>query len=113
MLAVRTPSGTGAGDYRRLFGSCLGAEPRRTARGPHQTRAMIASEPHLKVARPALAQTGLVLVVDDYDDARFLVMCALHRSKLKCIGASTGEEALERVMADPEAIDAIVLDVMM
>ncbi|MEO6577067.1 MAG: response regulator, partial [Polyangiaceae bacterium] len=65
------------------------------------------------MARPAVAQTGLVLVVDDYDDARFLVMCALHRSKLKCIEASTGEEALERVIADPEAIDAIVLDVMM
>ncbi len=74
---------------------------------------MIASQPHIKVASPAVAQTGLVLVVDDYDDARFLVMCALHRSKIKCIEAATGEEALERVMADPEAIDAIVLDVMM
>lgn len=65
------------------------------------------------MASPAIAQSGLVLVVDDYDDARFLVMCALHRSKIKCIEASTGEEALERVMADPEAIEAIVLDVMM
>lgn len=74
---------------------------------------MIASQPHPKTASPAIAQTGLVLVVDDYDDARFLVMCALHRSKITCIEASTGEEALERVKADPEAIEAIVLDVMM
>jgi diguanylate cyclase (GGDEF)-like protein len=74
---------------------------------------MIASEPQLKSAIPAVAQTGLVLVVDDYDDARFLVMCALHRNKLKCIEAASGEQALEQVMADPDAIDAIALDVMM
>jgi diguanylate cyclase (GGDEF)-like protein len=56
---------------------------------------------------------GTVLVVDDDEDTRLLVMCALARGKLRCTEAASGEDALAQVMADPTAIDAIVLDVVL
>jgi diguanylate cyclase (GGDEF)-like protein len=58
-------------------------------------------------------QSGVVLVVDDDEAARYLVVRALGRKKIACIEAATGELALERVLEDPDAIEAIVLDVMM
>jgi diguanylate cyclase (GGDEF)-like protein len=57
--------------------------------------------------------TGTVLVVDDDEDTRLLVMCALARGKLRCTEAASGEDALALVMADPSAIDVIVLDVVL
>jgi two-component system, cell cycle response regulator len=58
-------------------------------------------------------QSGLVLVVDDDEAARYLVVRALARKKISCIEAVNGESALERVLANPTAIEAIILDVMM
>ena len=52
-----------------------------------------------------------MLVVDDDDDLRHLVTQALGRDNVSCLEATTGEEALAKVMAAPAKIDAIVLDV--
>lgn len=57
--------------------------------------------------------TGSVLVVDDDEDTRQLVMCVLDRARVPCTGASSGEDAMAQVMANPGAIDAIVLDVVL
>jgi two-component system cell cycle response regulator len=59
------------------------------------------------------SQSGSVLVVDDDEAARYLVVRALARKKISCIEAANGEIALERVFSNPSAIEAIVLDVMM
>jgi diguanylate cyclase (GGDEF)-like protein len=59
------------------------------------------------------ATAGTVLVVDDDEDTRLLVMCALARGKMRCTEAASGEEALALVIADPGAIDVIVLDVVL
>ncbi|HWL85480.1 MAG TPA: diguanylate cyclase [Polyangiaceae bacterium] len=56
---------------------------------------------------------GAVLVVDDDEAARWLVVRALARSGIQTFEASDGREAVEHVLARPELIDAIVLDVMM
>ena len=52
-------------------------------------------------------------MVDDDEAARWLVVHALARSNLSSVEARNGAEALEKVFADPSAIEAIVLDVMM
>ncbi len=54
-----------------------------------------------------------VLAVDDDATVRKLVVMWLTRSKLLCVEAQNGEEALALAQASPETIDAIVLDVMM
>lgn len=54
-----------------------------------------------------------VLIVDDDQDIRELVMEMLSQQEFPCVGASSGEEAIEIVTARPEAIDVIVLDVNM
>ncbi|WP_394843441.1 diguanylate cyclase [Pendulispora brunnea] len=56
---------------------------------------------------------GAVLVVDDDDAARWLVVRALARSGIQTFEAVDGKEAVEHVLAKPELIDAIILDVMM
>ncbi|WP_394826164.1 GGDEF domain-containing protein [Pendulispora albinea] len=56
---------------------------------------------------------GAVLVVDDDEAARWLVVRALARSGIQTFEASNGREAVEHVLERPELIDAIVLDVMM
>lgn len=56
---------------------------------------------------------GSVLVVDDDEAARWLVVHALARNNIASIEAMSGAEALDKVFADPSAIEAIVLDVMM
>ena len=57
--------------------------------------------------------TGSVLVVDDDEETRLLVMFALDMGDLPSTGASSAEDALALVLADPGAIDAIVLDVVL
>jgi two-component system cell cycle response regulator len=57
--------------------------------------------------------TSRVLVVDDDEEARLTVMFALDMDDLRSIGASSAEDALAQVMADPSAIGAIVLDVVL
>lgn len=54
-----------------------------------------------------------MLVVDDDVSTRLLVAGWLRGSGLAVIEASTGEEALATVQRDPEAVDVVVLDVMM
>jgi len=54
-----------------------------------------------------------VLVVDDDDSLRALVVTWLGKSGLTCIEARSGEEALALARATPEELDVIVCDVMM
>jgi diguanylate cyclase (GGDEF)-like protein len=54
-----------------------------------------------------------VLVVDDDASTRALVAQWLRRASIRPLEAASGEEALRIVGADPDAIDAILLDVMM
>lgn len=53
------------------------------------------------------------MVVDDDVSTRVLVAGWLRGSGLAVVEASAGEEALAKVREDPEAIDAVILDVMM
>jgi two-component system cell cycle response regulator len=57
------------------------------------------------------ASTGSVLVVDDDDDTRLLVLRALEEGQIPCSGASSGEDAMAQVMVNPSAIDTVLLDV--
>jgi two-component system, cell cycle response regulator len=59
------------------------------------------------------AAQGAVLVVDDDASTRALVLQWLRRAGIRALEASTGEAAVEAVLADPDAIDAILLDAMM
>ena len=54
-----------------------------------------------------------VLIVDDDEDIRDLVMELLISVGLPCVGAASGEEAVRIVQAAPDAIDLVVLDVNM
>ena len=65
------------------------------------------------MARPPEPREGAVLVVDDDVSTRVLVAGWLRGSGLAVVEASAGEEALAKVREDPEAIDAVILDVMM
>jgi two-component system cell cycle response regulator len=56
---------------------------------------------------------GLVLVVDDDDATRKLIMTWLQRADLPCAEAASGEQALDVVNQNPMSFDAILLDVMM
>jgi two-component system cell cycle response regulator len=57
--------------------------------------------------------SGSVLVVDDDDETRLLVIGALAMGQVRCTEASSGEEAIDRVTAHPDGIDVIVLDVVL
>jgi two-component system cell cycle response regulator len=72
---------------------------------------MSVEQPRLSSA--TIARPGAVLVVDDDDTLRALVVAWLSKSGLACIEARTGEEALERADTLAEGLDAIVCDVMM
>jgi diguanylate cyclase (GGDEF)-like protein len=54
-----------------------------------------------------------VLVVDDDEATRALIVRWLTGAKLVCMEATTGEVALELMRANAASIDAVVLDVMM
>jgi two-component system, cell cycle response regulator len=56
---------------------------------------------------------GSVLVVDDDDASRKLVMRWLTSAKLTCVEQPSGQAALEWLAADPDRVDAVVLDVNM
>jgi two-component system cell cycle response regulator len=56
---------------------------------------------------------GVVLVVDDDPATRALIVHWLSTARIQVLQASSGEEALAAVVAAPEAVDAILLDVMM
>jgi len=60
-----------------------------------------------------VAPAASVLVVDDDDETRLLVMTALAMGQVRCTQASSGEEALEQAQANPAGIDVIVLDVVL
>jgi diguanylate cyclase (GGDEF)-like protein len=57
--------------------------------------------------------SGSVLIVDDDEDTRSLVVGILTGGRVRCTEAGSGEDALEQVMAHPEGIDVIVLDVVL
>ena len=61
----------------------------------------------------AIVKPGSVLVVDDDDALRTLVVTWLTKAGLACVEARSGEEALESAKAMAEGLDAIVCDVMM
>jgi two-component system cell cycle response regulator len=61
----------------------------------------------------AIAKPGSVLVVDDDDALRMLVVKWLTKAGLACVEARSGEEALESARGLAEGLDAIVCDVMM
>src|SRR4051812_25339906 len=54
-----------------------------------------------------------VLIVDDDQDIRELVIEMLESASIPAVGAATGEEAVVMVKSRPEAFDVIVLDVNM
>ncbi len=56
---------------------------------------------------------GHVLVVDDDETTRMLVVRWLAKASLSTLEARNGEEAIAIAARDPSIIDAIVLDVMM
>jgi two-component system cell cycle response regulator len=56
---------------------------------------------------------GFVLVVDDDDATRKLVVTWLQKADLPTSEAATGEQALELLVENPMAFDAVLLDVMM
>jgi two-component system cell cycle response regulator len=60
-----------------------------------------------------IMRPGAVLVVDDDEALRALVVKWLSNAGLACVEARSGEEALERAAAMAEGLDAIVCDVMM
>ncbi len=60
-----------------------------------------------------LTGTGCVLLVEDEDAVRSFAVRALELRGYKVLAAAGGEEALEIVMEDPDAIDLIVSDVIM
>lgn len=57
--------------------------------------------------------TGAVLVVDDDDATRALICKWMNQADLSTLEAASGEEAIKVVRAAPEAVDAVILDVMM
>lgn len=62
-------------------------------------------------SRSGVVPAPSVLVVDDDDETRLLVMTALAMGQVRCTEASSGEEALAQAAADADGIDVIVLDV--
>ena len=60
-----------------------------------------------------LTGTGCILLVEDEDAVRSFAVRALELRGYKVLAAAGGEEALEIVMEDPDAIDLIVSDVIM
>ena len=74
----------------------------------------VTSVQRVKLAEAEASETsGVVLVVDDDPDARWLLTRSLARGDLQAVEARSGEEAVERVLARPGEVDAIVLDVML
>lgn len=65
------------------------------------------------MVQPHSAPIGAVLLVDDDAEFRSLVCSALTGAQLSCIEAVNGEACLAIVMAAPNTIDTIVLDVAM
>jgi two-component system cell cycle response regulator len=61
----------------------------------------------------SVARAGYVLVVDDDDALREMVVLWLTKAGLLCLQASTGDEAITQVQAMRGSIDAVVCDVMM
>jgi two-component system cell cycle response regulator len=61
--------------------------------------------------RPPGALT--ILVVDDDESLRTLTSRWLTKSKMEVIEAATGEAAIAALTAEPDRIDAVVLDVML
>ncbi len=61
----------------------------------------------------AIAKPGSVLIVDDDDSLRVLVVKWLTKAGLACIEARSGEEAIESAQSMADGLDAIVCDVMM
>jgi two-component system cell cycle response regulator len=55
----------------------------------------------------------VVLVVDDDEATRQLIVRWLSSAKFSCIEHASGAAALQALVADPDAVDAVVLDVMM
>jgi two-component system cell cycle response regulator len=74
--------------------------------GPKET-------PRDRFSSGTIVKPGSVLVVDDDDALRMLVVKWLTKAGLTCIEAKSGEEALESARSLAEGLDAIVCDVMM
>jgi len=55
----------------------------------------------------------VVLVVDDDKEARSMIVHWLSSARFTCVERADGLTAMEALAADPDAVDAVVLDVMM
>jgi two-component system cell cycle sensor histidine kinase/response regulator CckA len=62
---------------------------------------------------PAQAENQTILLVDDEQAVRLIVLKILRRAKYNVIEASSGEEALKVADAHPGAIDLVVTDMFM
>ena len=65
-------------------------------------------------SRPSLERaTGVVIVADDDPSARKLMVRWLTRAGFTCLELASGQDAIDAVLADPDRVDALVLDVNM
>ena len=73
----------------------------------------IPSDPRLR-ARPSLeGAVGVVIVADDDPSARKQMARSLTRAGFSCVELPAGQPAIDAVLADPDRVDALVLDVNM
>jgi diguanylate cyclase (GGDEF)-like protein len=56
---------------------------------------------------------SVIAVIDDDDDSRRLIVRWLNSAKLTCVAYASGSEAIARLGADADRVDAVVLDVTM
>jgi two-component system, cell cycle sensor histidine kinase and response regulator CckA len=76
----------------------------------------VSPSPFCDTPEPAPADhtgTETILVVEDEDSVREMLVEALNRFGYRALAASDGDDALERFHEDPERIDVLVTDVVM
>ncbi len=123
-LVVLTPSASGAGLRDAIARVAPDQAPRVAVLGsgayesappaPPSSREPLPSDP-APTSRPAPAAppVGVVIVADDDPSARKLMVRWLTRAGFSCVELTTGQEAIDAVLADPDRVDALVLDVNM
>jgi len=95
---IEVDSDLGAGTVFSIYLPLSDREPVRTAPAP---------------PRPTQSGAGLVLVVDDEDPVRRLIIRALERGGFKTLEAVDGQVAVELYGARHDEIDLVILDMVM
>jgi CheY-like chemotaxis protein len=98
--ALRVDSKRGSGSIFRLF-----LPPQRASRDPRNSLAPGTLDP--------LRQSGHVLVVDDEDQVRSVLVAMLKVCGFTADAESDGAAAVERFRANPAAYDVMLLDLLM